>query len=558
MDASGGTGSNSPIWPIVDNNSVVDMNGTMDNLEERRENLEMVFAYLKNKKMLERQENELNSVTPSSDGTADEDIAELEVASKSKSSTSKPKKGLAAAHTWACTGNKTFGTRKPKDSIVADQARKGKNKVYNQSTNLFKRLPQPNYYLRDDSCFFSSGVFRLAFGPRKSSHYKVVQAGGEAEMILALQRWSIQTGVWSICLGEEEEDAFVVINLSEKVVKYNLISKTNTEIFDIGSNQMDYGDDDADDAVVFIPPFEVDPNLFEFISSLASVYEVVLEKYFEIFISKKDKYKSLELKVKRESSNEETSTSGSEDEEYAIAIRDFKKFFKRRESRGAQEGRVMAHESNEVHSDSLYYSSSSLDDETLQNRYDKLCKLSFKIINKNKLLKTKKESLDNEVFELKEKIKKLEKDKEIDIGCKSCHELRLKNGKLKQTQDTFVKQASKFTKFENNAHCLNEMLSNQKSFKDKKGLGFSECKDSTSKTKQVKFSQSVTTVVSDGTDPANPPERDPASATQGIRPPETARTSFDPATSSRTDFVIITKKKSPNTTVRNINQANVL
>ncbi|GJY12451.1 hypothetical protein Tco_0381760 [Tanacetum coccineum] len=82
--------------------------------------------------------------------------------------------------------------------------------------------------------------------------------------------WSIRTGVWSICLGEGEEDAFVVINLSGKVVKYNLISKTNTEIFDIGSNQMD-DDDDDDDAVLFIPPFEVDPNLYEFIPSLASV-----------------------------------------------------------------------------------------------------------------------------------------------------------------------------------------------------------------------------------------------------------------------------------------------
>ncbi|GJW30921.1 hypothetical protein Tco_0047796 [Tanacetum coccineum] len=81
--------------------------------------------------------------------------------------------------------------------------------------------------------------------------------------------WSIRTGVWSICLGEGEVDAFVVINLSGKVVKYNLISKTNTEIFDIGSNQMD--DDDDDDAVLFIPPFEVDHNLYEFIPSLASV-----------------------------------------------------------------------------------------------------------------------------------------------------------------------------------------------------------------------------------------------------------------------------------------------
>ncbi|GJR24441.1 hypothetical protein Tco_0972968 [Tanacetum coccineum] len=33
-----------------------------------------------------------------------------------------------------------------------------------------------------------------------------------------------------------------------------------------------------------------------------------------------------------ESSDEECSTSGSEDEEYDMAVRDFKKFFKRRES----------------------------------------------------------------------------------------------------------------------------------------------------------------------------------------------------------------------------------
>ncbi|GJU28855.1 hypothetical protein Tco_1172444 [Tanacetum coccineum] len=118
--------------------------------------------------------------------------------------------------------------------------------VYNPSTNLYKRLPQPNYYLRDDSCFYSSGVFRLAFDPRKSLHYKVMQT----------ERAS-----------EGEEDAFVVINLSGKVVKYNLISKTNIEIFDIGSNQMD---DDADE-VEFITTFEVDPNLYEFIPSLASL-----------------------------------------------------------------------------------------------------------------------------------------------------------------------------------------------------------------------------------------------------------------------------------------------
>ncbi|GKB54658.1 hypothetical protein Tco_0905411 [Tanacetum coccineum] len=214
--------------------------------------------------------------------------------------------------------------------------------VYNSFNNLLKRIPQPNYS-HDDSGFYSSGVLRMAFDPRKSLYYKVVKAGrtsGEThndafhwlkglnrqlkhcklniedrdhpimttldipyglhrgrnflesfggscdDPILLLikiphmylvntkelmnplsEGWSIQTSVWSICLGEGENDAFLVINLSGKVVKYNLISKTINEIFDIGSNQMN----DDDDEVEFIPPFEVDPNLYEFISSLASV-----------------------------------------------------------------------------------------------------------------------------------------------------------------------------------------------------------------------------------------------------------------------------------------------
>ncbi|GKC92025.1 zf-CCHC domain-containing protein [Tanacetum coccineum] len=46
-------------------------------------------------------------------------------------------------------------------------------------------------------------------------------------------------------------------------------------------------------------------------------------------------------------------------------------------------------QSNEVQSDTPYYSSSSLDNESRQNEYDKLCKISLRIINKNKHLKAK-------------------------------------------------------------------------------------------------------------------------------------------------------------------------
>ncbi|GJX80944.1 hypothetical protein Tco_0329093 [Tanacetum coccineum] len=59
------------------------------------------------------------------------------------------------------------------------------------------------------------------------------------------------------------------------------------------------------------------------------VYEMIIKKDSKI-VKPKGERKSLALKAKKESSNEESSTSESEDEEYAMAVRDFKKFFKRR------------------------------------------------------------------------------------------------------------------------------------------------------------------------------------------------------------------------------------
>nr|GEW96778.1 transposase, Ptta/En/Spm, transposase, Tnp1/En/Spm-like protein [Tanacetum cinerariifolium] len=55
---------------------------------------------------------------------------------------------------------------------------------------------------------------------------------------------------------------------------------------------------------------------------------MIIKKDFEI-VKAKVESKSLALKAKKESTDEECSTSGSEDEEYHV-VRDFKKFFKRR------------------------------------------------------------------------------------------------------------------------------------------------------------------------------------------------------------------------------------
>ncbi|GKD06777.1 zf-CCHC domain-containing protein, partial [Tanacetum coccineum] len=69
--------------------------------------------------------------------------------------------------------------------------------------------------------------------------------------------------------------------------------------------------------------------LEELIDNL-KVHEVVMEKDFEFYKVKKERVKSIALKAKKEPSDDETSTSGSDDEEYAMAVRNFKKFFRRK------------------------------------------------------------------------------------------------------------------------------------------------------------------------------------------------------------------------------------
>ncbi|GJS64452.1 zf-CCHC domain-containing protein [Tanacetum coccineum] len=234
--------------------------------------------------------------------------------------------------------------------------------------------------------------------------------------------------------------------------------------------------------------------------------------------------------LKKESSDEECSTSGSEDEEYAMAVRDFKKFFKRRGrfvrqpqndkkafqiSRDDKNGKndrkcfrcgdpnhligecpkppkdknqrafvggswsdsgekddaevknetcLVAHASSEVCSESFYFSdeSSSIDDLALDNEYDKLCKMSLKIITKNKRLKNIKNSLEKEIRELKDKLSTLEKNKGVDLECTICQSLKIENEKLKE-------ESTRLNKFEKSTHCLNGMLSTSG---DKLVLGF--------------------------------------------------------------------------------------
>ncbi|GJX86772.1 retrovirus-related pol polyprotein from transposon TNT 1-94 [Tanacetum coccineum] len=284
-------------------------------------------------------------------------------------------------------------------------------------------------------------------------------------------------------------------------------------------------------------------SLDELIKNL-KVHEMIIKKDSEIVKAKVEK-KSLALKAKKESSDEKCSTSRSEDEEYDMAVRDFKKFFKRRgrfvrhpqndkktfqrirddkkgkskrkcfrcgdpnhlvgecpkpprdknqrafvggnsgeedDEKVKDETCLVAHASSEVCFESSYFSdeNSSIDDIALDNEYDKLCKMSLKIITKNKKLKATRNSLENELRELKDKLSTLEKNKGVDLDCAKCHVLKIENEKLKD-------ESTRLNKFEKSTHCLNEMLSNQKPFGDKLGLGFNSFEASSSGTKEIKF-----------------------------------------------------------------------
>ncbi|GJZ52840.1 retrovirus-related pol polyprotein from transposon TNT 1-94, partial [Tanacetum coccineum] len=257
--------------------------------------------------------------------------------------------------------------------------------------------------------------------------------------------------------------------------------------------------------------------------------------------------KSLALKAKKESSDEESLTSGSEDEEYDIAVRDFKRrdrfarqpkndkktFQRSRDDKNGKSNRkcfrcknpnhligecpkpprdknqkdfigvswsdsgkednekvkdktcLMAHASSEVHSESSYFSdeNSSIDDIILDSEYNRLCKTSLKIITKNKHLKAIRKSLENEISELKVKLSKLERKKEVDLECTKCQSLKFDNKKLKE-------EAIKLTQFQKSTCSLNEMISIQKPSRDKLGLGFNSFEASASGIKETKFVKS--------------------------------------------------------------------
>ncbi|GJT80075.1 hypothetical protein Tco_1054417 [Tanacetum coccineum] len=269
-------------------------------------------------------------------------------------------------------------------------------------------------------------------------------------------------------------------------------------------------------------------SLDELIGNL-KVHEMIINKDSKI-VKAKGERKSLTLKAKKESSDDECLTFGSEDKEYAMTIRDLKSSSREEadpnhligecpippkdknqrafvggswsdsgeedDVKANDETCLVAQASSEVRSESSYFcdENSSIDDFILENEYDRLCKMSLKIITKNKRLKSIKNSLENELSELKEKLSTLEKNKGVDLECTKCQLLKIDNEKLKE-------EAFKLTQFEKSTHCLNEMLNNQNPSGDNLGLGFNSFEASTSGTKKIKFVKTQENTPSGGGSP---------------------------------------------------------
>ncbi|GJS86306.1 hypothetical protein Tco_0752847 [Tanacetum coccineum] len=225
-------------------------------------------------------------------------------------------------------------------------------------------------------------------------------------------------------------------------------------------------------------------SLNELIGNL-KVYEELIKKDSESVKSKREQSRSIALKARQESSDDDSSPFDSEDEEYVMAAfvgGSWSDSDEDEKEKTKDEKCLMAKASNEVLSETEYFSDdqSSLDENDLDSEYSRLCKIGLKVMAKNKTLKQAKIELENEALELKDKLSRLEKGKEVNEECKLCQDLKFENEKLR-------KEISRLNQFNDSSHSLKKIISSQKPSGDKSGLGFNFTKGSPSETKQVNF-----------------------------------------------------------------------
>nr|GEU47135.1 alpha/beta hydrolases superfamily protein [Tanacetum cinerariifolium] len=192
---------------------------------------------------------------------------------------------------------------------------------------------------------------------------------------------------------------------------------------------------------------------------------MIIKKDSEIVKAKVER-KSLALNAKKESSDEECST---------MAVRDFKKFFKRR-------GIFVRQHRNDKKTFQR-----SRDDKN--GKSDRKC---FRCDDPNYLIGEcpKPPKYKNQRAFVRGSWSDSSEEDDEKFNNKTCL--------VAQASSEIKEEALKLTKFEKSTHCLNEMINNQKPFGEKQGLGFNSFEASSSGTKEIKFMKAQKKVSLDG------------------------------------------------------------
>nr|GEW68530.1 hypothetical protein [Tanacetum cinerariifolium] len=168
------------------------------------------------------------------------------------------------------------------------------------------------------------------------------------------------------------------------------------------------------------------------------VHEMIIKKDSKIVKAKVER-KSIALKAKKESSDKECSTTGSEDEECGDPNHLIGECLK------------PSKDKNQRAFVRRFWSDSG-------EEYDEKVKDETYLVARASS----------------------EKNKGVDLECAKCHAFKTENEKLKE-------ESTRLNKFEKSTRCLNEMLRNQKPSGNKSGLGFKSFEASSSGIKEIKF-----------------------------------------------------------------------
>ncbi|GJV63130.1 zf-CCHC domain-containing protein, partial [Tanacetum coccineum] len=265
--------------------------------------------------------------------------------------------------------------------------------------------------------------------------------------------------------------------------------------------------------------------LDELIDNL-KVHEVVMEKDSEIYRGKKERVKSIALKAKKESSDDETSTSGSDDEEYAMAVRNFNKFFRRK---GKFFRQPREEKKSFQHRDAK------------KGKSDRKC---FRCGDPNHLIDDcpkPPRNKDQKAF-IGGSWSDSENDAEDKTNDETCLMAQLSN-EVTLNSSYYSDNASSLDndtmQIEYDSLC--EMINNQNSSSCKIGLGFDSNKASTSETKPISFVGSSANNAMDGSTIKVHGSSLPGSVSR-TDGENLTKHGFSPPMSSRLDYVITRKK----------------